>query len=244
MRSRRFAAVDAGSESKGHCAFREAARQRVQLLPPRGGAEHRERGGPLPSVGDPVRQDALHGRDRLECRLHRESDVRHQKGVQSCKVGGVDEAASAATAHGSRPCSPARGSVCCGCSSHCIVRPVTRVLRQGLGAWAGAPSIVTATPHRLLRTSRRRPPVPSPHLIRSCEVRSEQPACHTVPRASGATPHSAQSRVPSSARAIHATNRSGAPPHKRGPTVNSVDDFRRDDRAASPHTPRGQHRAS
>lgn len=236
--------VDAGSEPKGHRAFGETTCQRVQQLPSHGGADHRERGAPLPSAGNPVRQDAPRGRGRLARRLHRESNVRDQKGVQSCQVGGVDGATADMTAHGPSPCRPARTPVCCGCPSHCMPVQFRGVHQQGLGAWPGAPSIVTTTPHRLLRTSRRRPPAPSPHLIRSCEVVSEQPACHRVPRASRADPHTAQSRVPSSARVVRPTNRSGAPPQRRGPAVNLVDDFRRDDRASLPCTPRGPHRAS
>ena len=239
MRSRRFAAVDAGSEPEDHCAFGEATCQRVQQLPPHGGADHRERGAPLPSAGDPVCQYARRGRGRLGRRLHRESDARHQKGVQSCQVGGIDDV----TPHGPRPCRPARIPVCCGCPSHCMpvrFRGVTgRVSGPGRARPASSPPHHTGSSARAGAAHQS----PSPHLIRSCEVSSEQPACHRVPRASGADACTAQSPVPSSARAIHPTNRSGAPPHRQGPAVNLVDDIRRDDRAALPHTPRGQHRA-
>lgn len=236
--------VDAGSEPKGHRAFGETTCQRVQQLSPHRGADDRERGAPLPPAGNPVRQDAPRGRGRLARRLHRESNVRDQKGVQSCQVGGVDGTAADMTAHGPSPCGPARTPVCCGCPSHCMPVRFRGVHRQGLGAWPGAPSVVTTTPHRLLRTSRRRPPVPSPRLIRSCEVVSEQPTCQRVPRAPGEDPRPAQSRVPSSARAVRPTNSSGAPPQRRGPAVNLVDDFRRGDRASLPRTPRGPHRVS
>ena len=236
--------VHAGSEPKGHRAFGETTCQRVQQLSSHGGADDRERGAPMPPAEDPVRQDAPRGRGLLTRRLHRESNVRDQEGVQSCQVGGVDGTAADMTPHGPSSRRPTRTPVCCGCPSHYMPVRFRGVRRQGLGAWPGAPSIVTTTPHRLLRTSRRRPPAPSPHLIRSCEVVSEQPACHPVPRASGADPHPVQPRVPSSARAVRPTNRSGAPPQERGPAVNLVDGFSRDEHAFAPHMPRGPHRAS
>jgi hypothetical protein len=131
------------------------------------------------------------------------------------------------TAHWPSPCRPARRPACCSCPSHRMpVRFRGGGHRQGLGAWPGAPSILTTTPHRLLRTSRCRPPVPSPHSTRSCEVVSEQPACHRVPRASGGDPHTVQSRVPSSANAVRPSNRDGDPPQERGRAVNLVDGFR------------------
>lgn len=173
--------VDTGSEPEGHCAFGETTCQRVQQLPSHGGADHRERGASLPSAGNPVRQDAARGRGGLARRLDRESNVRDQKGVQSCEVVGVDGTAADMTTHRPSPCRPARRPVSCGCPYHPMPVRFREVHRQGLGAWPGAPSIVTTTPHRLLRTSRRRPPAPSPHLIRSCEVVSEQPACHRGP---------------------------------------------------------------
>ena len=126
----------------------------------------------------PIRSGAV--RIRAVCRLQREPKVRPEQGVQPCEVFGIHGTTAAMTTvpHAPIPCHPTRTSVCCGCPSHCMPVRFHEVRRQGLGAWPGAPNIVTTTPRQLLRTNRRRPPVPSPRLIRSCEVVSEQPACH------------------------------------------------------------------
>ena len=110
-----------------------------------------------------------------------------EKGVQSCEVVGVDGTAAdmTAEARGMSPRRPTWTPVCCGCPSHCLPVRFHGIRRQGPGAWPGAPNVVTTTPHQLLRTSRRRPPVPSPHVICSCEAVLEQPACHSGCRGSG-----------------------------------------------------------
>jgi hypothetical protein len=224
--------VDAGSETQGHRAFGETAGQRVQLLPSHGGADHGERGAPLRSPGGPVYQNAPGSRGRLARRavtgaripsntagvtgarqLHREPKVRAEKRVQSCEVVGVDGTAAdmTAAARGSCPCRPTRIPVCCGCPSHHSLVRVHGVRRQGLGAWPGAPNVVTTTPRRLLRTNRRRPPAPSPRLMRSCEVVSEQQACHSVRRERGTDP---RPRKPASHRQLELS----APPTETGPS--------------------------
>lgn len=145
MRSRRFAAVDTGSEAKDHCAFGETTCQRVQQLPSHGGTAHRERGAP-PPTGDQVRQDTSQGGGRLERRLQGKSNARRQGGVQSCKVGGVGGTGNDVPVHRSSPCRPAGRPVCCACSSHCM--PVRFRGFTGRASGPGQAHPASSPPHR------------------------------------------------------------------------------------------------
>ena len=145
-------------------------------------------------------------------RLHREPKVRAEQGIQPCEIVGIDGTTAAITTvpHAPIQCHPTRAPVRWGYPSHCLAVRFHGVRRQGLGAWPGAPNVVTTTPRRLLRTNRRRPPVPSPRLIRSCEIVSEQPACHRERPDRGVDP---RPRKSASRRHLE----SSAPPTATGP---------------------------
>ena len=112
-------------------------------------------------------------------------------------------------------------------SRHLIVHPFARVSFPRRASGPGGPAALhlrhtaAAPPH-----SRRRPPVPSPRLIRSCTSILEQRTCHHQDQRLPRRQPGAQPRVRRPATRAPSACESGAPLFERSPTVNAVDDFR------------------